>query len=239
MKLNAEYIDHMGSDITIVNAARVSFHKESYWQSSSSDPGNTLEDKDEKLIKYLAREGHWTPFGHGQITLRESVPIFVARQRFKHQIGFVYNEISRRYVDDDPEFYTPSEWRGRPKDNKKQGSSEEVITKMIFRNNVESWSCEIDNAYQLYIEQAEFMYRSLLEAGIAPEQARMVLPQSMITEYYVTGSLAAWARAYNLRSDSHAQKEIRDLANLWDDVINPLFPTSWTALTNKDTTNYA
>lgn len=236
--MQVEYIDHMGSDLTVVNAARVSFDKESDWEFSKwsikedhekgvswtvpIDPH--LGDKDEKLIKYLAREGHWTPFGHGQITLRESVPIFVARQRFKHTVGFVYNEVSRRYVDDDPEFYTPVEWRQRA-DNKKQGSGES------FEEVKQQW---LSRDYQIIMNEIRKWYEHLLAAGVAPEQARMVLPQSMYTSYYVTGSLAAWARAYNLRSDPHAQKEIQELASQWNSVIQPLFPVSWEALTLKE-----
>lgn len=246
-KMLAEYIDSMGSDLTVVNAARVSFDKESKWtkhpdiiienQKFIGKP--CLEDKDGKLIAFLARNGHWTPFGHPQVTLRETVPIFVARQRFKHTVGFVYNEVSRRYVDDDPEFYTPTEWRGRPQGNKKQGSSEEIITHF---GKAYIWDYQQDflpddpvtKAYTYFLNHAEFLYSSMIEAGIAPEQARMVLPQSMYTSYYVTGSLAAWARAYNLRSDAHAQKEIQDLASQWNTIIQPLFPVSWEALTLKE-----
>ncbi len=218
----------MGSDLTVVNAARVSFDKESEWLNDfeQSLPGpfhGLLSTKDAKLIQYLAREGHWTPFAHGQITLRESVPIFVARQRFKHTVGFVYNEVSRRYVDDNPEFFTPQGWRLRA-ENKKQGSSEEVVT-----SNEEM--CRI---YDLHIQSSNALYSYMLRQGVAPEQARMVLPQSMITSYYVTGSLAAWARAYNLRSDPHAQQEIQELAIQWNSIIRPLFPVSWEALTSKE-----
>jgi thymidylate synthase (FAD) len=220
----------MGSDLTVVNAARVSFNKESWWANEEDwlefDSDLRLEDKDEKLIKYLAREGHWTPFGHGQITLRESVPIFVARQRFKHTVGFIYNEVSRRYVDSDPEFFTPTTWRGKAKD-RKQGSSDEVVDDQGMLNRL----------YDDLIERAQFTYNWYIKAGVAPEQARMVLPQSMYTEYYVTGSLAAWARAYNLRSDSHAQQEIQELATHWQEIIQPLFPVSWAALTFKGNEN--
>jgi thymidylate synthase (FAD) len=154
------------------------------------------------------------------VTVRESVPIFVARQRFKHTVGFVYNEVSRRYVDDQPEFYTPTFWRGRA-ENKKQGSSDEVIS---FDTTI----------YNNRITDCVHTYYALLDAGVAPEQARMVLPQSMYTSYYVTGSLAAWARAYNLRSDPHAQQEIQDLAKQWDEIMNPLFPVSWQELTKDN-----
>jgi thymidylate synthase (FAD) len=215
--MKAEYIDHMGSDLTVVNAARVSFDKESCWREVGEP--SLLYPNDEKLIGYLARHNHWTPFGHCVVTLRETVPIFVARQRFKHVIGFTYNEVSRRYVDDAPEFFQPETWRGRA-ENKKQGSSDEDVSLAV------SFAFHLEGFHNECLRN----YRLLLECGVAPEQARMVLPQSMYTSYYVTGSLAAWIRAYRLRSDPHAQKEIQDLAHMWNEIINPLFPHSWKAL---------
>lgn len=245
--MEVTYIDHMGNDLTVVNAARVSFNKESTWQidlnyhdeftldkmesegwEEHTDDGDffylrKLMDSDEKLIKYLAKHNHWTPFSHCMISLREKVPIFVARQRFKHMVGFTYNEVSRRYVDDEPEFYVPDAWRKRPQESIKQGSGttlpkDEQTLCMVLYDEVSRLSKEV--------------YNSLLDRGVAPEQARMVLPQSMYTEYYVTGSLAAFARAYKLRIDPHAQKEIQDLAKQWDKIISPLFPVSWKVLTN-------
>ena len=221
--MKAELINHMGSDLTVVNAARVSFDKESKWSENSDE----LLTKDKKLISYLASHNHWTPFSHAVITLRETVPIFVARQRFKHMVGFTYNEVSRRYVDDTPEFYVPDVWRKRA-ENKKQGSSDEEVTELLFGNYPET----IAVAYESTISFCQETYASMLEAGVAPEQARMVLPQSMYTSYYVTGSLAAFARAYKLRSEEHSQKEIQLLAEEWNKVIKPLFPVSWEALTN-------
>lgn len=251
--ITARYEDHMGTDLTVVNAARVSFGKRAIWK----DPVNKImRDADRDLVKFLARgcttgdwgellgmlrgnltqhethdlmvylrkmPDHWTPFAHCQITLVERVPIFVARQRFKHQVGFVYNEISRRYVDDTPEFYYPTEWRSRPAGSVKQGSG-----------GGHPQSKHYSQLYGEFINHAELIYCDMIADGIAPEQARMVLPQSMMTEYYVTGSLYAWANAYNQRSDSHAQKEIQDLAAMWKDEIKPLFPVSWAALTNGD-----
>jgi thymidylate synthase (FAD) len=202
----------MGSDLTVVNAARVSFDKSSE---------NYSETSNHNLIKYLATHNHWTPFAHCVVTLRETVPIFVARQRFKSTVGFTYNEISRRYVDSTPEFYIPenNEWRLKA-ESKKQGSSNETTPV----NPVLMWE---------YYDQCKQLYGKLLHMGVAPEQARMVLPQSMYTSYYVTGSLAAWARAYKLRSSEDAQSEIRTLASQWDDIIKPLFPVSWEALTSN------
>lgn len=226
--MDAKLIDVMGDDLRVVNAARVSFDKESDWEWDSRESGYggervVLSKKDQKLINYLAEHNHWTPFSHVQITMREKVPIFVARQRFKHMVGFTYNEVSRRYVDSPPEFFVPDVWRKRA-ENKKQGSSEEDISLDVsFNFSLEGFHKEMLRNYEL-----------LIKIGVAPEQARMVLPQSMYTEYYVTGSLAAWARAYKLRKDDHAQKEIQDLADLWNKEISNLeqLKHSWRALTN-------
>jgi thymidylate synthase (FAD) len=210
--IKAEYVNHMGSDLTVVNSARVSFNKESFG----------LDSQDERLIAYLAKHNHFTPFTHPQITLRETVPIFVARQRFKHVVGFTYNEVSRRYVDDTPEFHFPEEWRSRPGGSMKQGSGDTHPDSGMF-----------SSIYSEYIKNAIAVYENMIACGVAPEQARMTLPQSMLTSYYVTGSLAAFARARGLRADSHAQAEIQQLAAQWDEIISPLFPTSWQALTQK------
>ena len=223
--MEAELIDFSGTDLTVVNSARVSFDKESDWNKDIPATGiQELKESDVKLINYLAIHNHFTPFTHPTITLRENVPLFVARQRFKHMVGFSYNEVSRRYVDSPPEFYEPKEWRRRAS-NAKQGSSNEIvdISKGAYMNE-----------YQKALKSCEWTYNHLLRLGVCPEQARMVLPQSMYTSYYVTGSLYAFARAYNLRSDPHAQQEIQYLASLWDKIINVLYPDSWAALTNKE-----
>lgn len=212
--MRAELIDFMGSDDRVVDAARVSFDKIA---------SNYSEEQNHKLLQYLNRHNHWSPFSHVMITMRETVPIFVARQRFKHMVGFTYNEVSRRYVSDEPSFYVPDSWR-KAAENKKQGSSDDIVAE---NNNIRT-------DYRLFIEHCTAMYNSLLEDGVAPEQARMVLPQSMYTSYYVTGSLAAWARAYKLRIDPHAQKEIQDLAIQWGDIIGGIkeLEYSWKALTS-------
>lgn len=222
--MKAELITHSGDDLMVVNAARVSFDKESGMEFVIPEGGlhpksviiKKLYDKDKKLIKYLATHNHYTPFAHPQITLRETVPIFVARQRFKHVVGFTYNEVSRRYVDDSPEFYVPEVWRRRAV-NKKQGSSDETVA---------IDPAEIAHFYR----DIHYIYNALLKRNVCPEQARMVLPQSMFTSYYVTGSLAAFARAYKLRAQPDAQEEIQVLAKEWDRIIRPLFPISWGAL---------
>lgn len=241
--MKAELIQYVGSDIITVNAARVSFDKESDWLDlggREGTSGHSLSMKDIKLINYLAEHNHFTPFTHSTITMRETVPIFVARQRFKHVVGFTYNETSRRYVDDAPEFYEPSVWRGRPTGSAKQGSSDEVVDILTWPLQVPnsewpnpSWT-EYPIDYEGFLYIAESFYNHLIERGVAPEQARMVLPQSMYTSYYCTGSLAAWARAYKLRSDPHAQKEIQDLATQWNDIIAgvPEMKYSWNALTS-------
>jgi thymidylate synthase (FAD) len=157
-------------------------------------------------------------------------------------VGFTYNEVSRRYVDDEPEFFTPKEWRGKPV-NAKQGSSDEVI-RSIKRPQIYSttfgdppglkWKdIDVQTAYEEVIRKCTLLYKDMVNSGIAPEQARMVLPQSMYTSYYCTGSLAAWARAYKQRIDPHSQQEIRDLAKQWNEIIQPLFPESWTALVGE------
>lgn len=212
--MKAELITHMGDDLLVVNAARVSMDKEH----------SEFEAGDKKLLSYLAKHNHWTPFSHPQICMRETVPIFVARQRFKHMVGFTYNEVSRRYVDSEPEFYVPDTWRSRPEGSVKQGSGTKEI--YPFSGTEEHDWHEMD----LY-QHASNLYNYLLLKGVAPEQARMVLPQSMYTSYYVTGSLSAWARAYKQRIDAHAQVEIQDLAKQWDNIIQPLFPESWEVLT--------
>jgi len=210
----AEYIEHMGSDLSVVNSARVSFDKESSYNSEGE-----LSGKDVKLINYLASHNHWTPFSHPQITIREEVPIFVARQRFKHMIGFTYNEVSRRYVNDEPSFYKPV-WRNKPEHSIKQGSSGPHADQLDFNRE-----------YSYVLDDCLGLYKSLLKRGVAPEQARMVLPQSMMTSYYVTGSLAAWARMYKQRIHETSQVEIQMLANLVGNIIQPLYPISWNALT--------
>ena len=201
--MNVNLIDVMGTDLSIVNAARVSFAKES----------NEFSDKDEKLINYLAKHNHWSPFGHASLQFRIKAPIFVARQLVKHQVGLVWNEVSRRYVDDDPEFYIPEKWRSRP-ENSKQGSGEEII---IY--NIESTMQFVKQTYQ-----------NLLKANVAPEMARMVLPQNMYTEWYWSGSLMAFARVCNLRCKDDTQWETQQIADSIDWNLHQKFPVSWGAL---------
>lgn len=201
------YIQHCGSDLSVVNAARVSFKKE----HKAFDM-----KKDSKLINYLAKHGHTSPFNHAFITLHIKAPIFVARQLQKHKF-MPWNEVSRRYVDDEPEFYVPEVWRGRSKD-KKQGS-EGVVN-----------YGPVDDHLNVCLSE----YSNLLEAGVAPEQARMVLPQSMYTEWFWSGTLGAWASMYNLRSSPDTQEETRQVALQAGAIIRPLFPYSWEALVERN-----
>jgi thymidylate synthase (FAD) len=234
----------MGSDLTVCQSARVSFDKRTTPVGHDNkdivvDDGlqsvgiPALSERDTKLINYLASHGHWSPFAHPQICLRITAPIFVARQCQKHVVGFVWNEVSRRYVDAEPTFFVPDAWRKRA-DNKKQGSSDEVVEdEIIWFDHYEGGSSyrDIPVAYKEFCNDALWLYKQMIEVGVAPEQARMVLPQAAYTQWYWTGSLAAYARFYKQRTDDHAQKEIQDLAKMVGDVIQPLFPVSWAALT--------
>lgn len=211
-------IDHMGSDLSVVNAARVSFAKESQEFSSA----------DAKLIKYLAAHNHWTVFGHCFATFRVKAPIFVARQLAKHQVGLVWNEESRRYIDSEPEFWFPKVWRGRPEGSIKQGSAGEVKEVNIRNYGVVPTGCAVEE----FTPVALSLYNDLLASGVAPEQARMVLPLNTMTEWIWSGSLAAWARVCKLRLDPHAQVETREIAGIIDSHLGNLFPVSWKELMN-------
>ena len=209
--MQVKLIDSMGSDLTVVNAARVSFAKES----------TELNDNDERLINYLAKHGHWSPFAHAFLQFRIKAPVFVARQLVKHQIGLSWNEVSRRYVDEPPEFYNPTVWRGRPK-NSKQGSDGEV---------------EDQNIAKKILEQTNLLayknYNTMIKQGVAPEQARMILPQTMMTEWYWSGSLQAFARVCNQRLDDHSQEETRAIAAIIQEQAMAKFPVSWIALSEQ------
>ncbi len=215
---HVEYVEHMGSDLTVANAARVSFNKESDWEDMSLN-GPILSEKDTKLIRYLAKHNHWTPFAHPQITLRIKAPIFIRTQLFKHKVGMVENEVSRRYVVEEPQFYTPI-WRSAPTNGAKQGSSDFITDEQIISNN----------GFVQAANECVRVYNNLLAMGIAPEQARGVLPQATYTEWWWTGSLSAFARVYKQRIDAHAQWEVRCYAEAIGSIIQPLFPVSWEQL---------
>ena len=219
--LKVTYKDHFGSDNSVVDAARVSFSKEA--------SGYTPE-KNNKLIKYLAKHQHKSPFFHTAVTLHLKMPIFVARQIMKHTTGIEYNEVSRRYVDSEPEFYVPDVWRKKA-DNVKQGSSEEAVTKINVADYGENYWSDPGFTYSAYLESVGMLYDSMIRSGVAPEQARMVLPQSMYTEVIATGNLYAFANMYIQRSGWHgAQKEAQILAKQLGEIVKPLYPVSWAAL---------
>jgi len=203
--MQVELIDRMGTDLSVVNAARVSYSKTK----------DVFDGKDEKLIKFLAEHEHWSPFAHASMQFRIKAPIFVARQLVKHQVGLVWNEVSRRYVDFPPEIYRPEAWRGRPV-NSKQGSDGTVELGQTIDHNLETT-----------MESCLILYNTMIQKGVAPEQARMVLPQSMMTEWYWSGTVYAFARVCNLRCKPDTQKETQDVANEIDTLAREAFPYSW------------
>ena len=229
-------IDTLGTDLTVVNAARVSFDKESCLEVVSYDevvdldsrsisyiPISKLKKGDEKLINFLAEHNHWSPFAHPQLQFRIKAPIFVARQLGKHQVGLVWNEISRRYVDSEPEFYFPDKWRKKNPD-KKQGSMEDEFVDLNFAEN-----CTVKSV----VLNCLHLYTVMLEQGVCAEQARMILPQNMYTEWYWTGSLYAFARVCGLRLKKDTQAETRLIAEQINQLVSSKFPVSWKALTKN------
>ncbi|QHJ79834.1 MAG: hypothetical protein [Caudoviricetes sp.] len=213
----AELVDHMGNDLTTVNAARVSYGA---WSTEFSD-------RDGALVKFLAEHGHVTPFRHAQVSIRGTAPIFLARQLVKHAVGFSWNELSRRYKDGESiaiECYVPDVVLGRP---------EKLMTQCaqpLPEDYSEEMKHYIRNAYAHAVRE----YGALIELGVAPEHARMVLPLGMQTEWIWTGSLYGWASMYNQRSTEHAQLEARLFAEQINEIMSKLFPVCWKALTNKD-----
>lgn len=212
--MNVSYVDHMGTDDSIVNAARVSFAK-------TAD--NYSKEQNDKLNKYLADHGREMPFAHTAITLRVSAPISIRTQCFKHKVGFVENEESRRYLATEPTYYIPK-FREAPNMDLKQGSGGYIEDQLAL--------AALDT-YEAICAKAIESYKELLDLGVAPEQARFVLPQGMMTCWIWTGSLLAYARFYKLRTDPHAQKEIQLLALAVGDILSKLFPVSWDCLTTR------
>ena len=224
-QIKATYIDRMGSDLSVVNAARVSFGKQSEFKITTTDEVDEsgihfghmhfdLYDKDKRLIRYLAKHKHISPFGHAFASFHVKAPIFVARQLVKHKF-LRWNEVSRRYVDDEPEFYVPEVWRGRSAD-KKQGSDG-------------PWQPEY-NQLDGVMGQIKDLYDQMIYDGCAPEMARMILPQSMMTEWYWSGSLDAFASMCQLRCKPDTQYESRLVADQISEMMQELFPVSWAAL---------
>lgn len=210
-QIKATYVDHMGSDLSVVNAARVSFGKKSSMDEDGLGVWH-LKDADKKLIHYLAKHKHFSPFGHAFASFHVKAPIFVARQLVKHKF-LRWNEISRRYVDEEPDFYVPDVWRGRAED-KKQGSGSDL-----------NWD-HTPYSHEACLRNYNFM----LEIGVAPEQARMVLPQSTMTEWYWSGSLDAFAQMCSLRLKDDTQYESRLVAQQVSASMSKAFPVSWSAL---------
>lgn len=227
--MKAELIDYMGSDLSVVNAARVSFDKRSDYEIVESEPDPeegwialefVLKEDDKKLINYLAKHDHWTPFAHTSISLRMQAPVPIRTQCFKHKQGFVENEESRRYISATPALFVPDILRSAPVGSIKQGSGGE-------HHDSEFWKRE----YTLLAQTCISTYEQMIADGVAPEQARFVLPQGCEVQWIWTGNLYAFANFYLKRTDPHAQREIQDLAKMVGEIIEPLFPVSWKALT--------
>jgi len=210
--ISISMVDKMGSDLSVVNSARVSFDKRK----------EVMDLGDEKLIKYLADHKHLTPFRHTAIQIRCKAPIFLARQLGKHQAGLSWNEVSRRYVDSEPEFFVPAEWRARPQGSVKQGSG-----------SVHEHSADWTAKYATQLKDVVHLYSKMIDQGVAPEMARMVLPMSMLTEWYWTGNLLSFAHVYNERIAPNAQEEARIFASSLNAVIHHHFPKSWASLTQE------
>lgn len=223
-QINIELIDFMGDDLTVSNTARVSFAK---WKEE-------FDDKDARLIDYLAAHEHLSPFRHTAISLRCKAPVFLARQLGKHQAGLSWNEVSRRYVDVDIEFFVPDSWRSRPSDGIKQGSGEGVVQRMLSPSGRPG---EPKDEYKTFLYIAWSLYERMLESGIAPEMARMVLPQSMMVDWVWTGNLLSFFHVYRMRSGEGAQAEAKEFAEKLKGVIQPLFPHCFEALENNAKAN--
>jgi thymidylate synthase (FAD) len=255
-QIQVKLVDHMGDDLSTVNSARVSFDKASEFETIEfnteaemfkwfdeggkgyydleyvmSDrwygghPVNVLSEKDAKLTKYLADHRHLTPFRHNAIQIRCTAPIFLARQLGKHQAGLSWNEVSRRYVDTPPEFYTPDEWRGRPEGSIKQGSSGAV-----HKVTIDGVDYQTDEVYDNLTRVSLITYEAMLESGVAPEMARMVLPQSMMTTWIWSGNLLAFTHVYKERIAEGAQLEAQHFAKELGVILEQLFPVSFKAL---------
>jgi len=232
--MKAEYVDHMGSDLSVVNAARVSFDKVSshvYVDEEGNEftelvaeglRGPTTKADDERLIRYLAKHDHWTPFAHTSITLRMKAPVPIRTQCFKHKQGLVENEESRRYISSTPELYVPDHFRCKSEGSAKQGSA-----------GVHPSSAAWRETYMIHCRAAIDLYELMIQDGVCPEQARFVLPQGVQVNWIWTGNLYAFANFYLKRTDAHAQQEVQQLAAMAGQVISPLFPVSWKALTQQ------
>lgn len=232
---SVELIVCMGDDLSVVNAARVSMHKRSNWEvdtnyppyGTNGDPSYkySLKPVDAKLIRYLSSHSHWTPFAHVVIQFRIKMPIFVAREWYRHEVGLVRNEVSRRYVTEEPEFFVPEVWRKKPEGNIKQGSGANFTFEENSMHDGLAWNT---------VRVAKEAYTEFLKRDVAPEMARMILPQNMYTEFIETGSLAAYGRIAGLRIAPDAMGETNKFAQAVASLIEPLVPVSWDALRNHN-----
>ena len=228
-QIKAELLDWMGSDLDIVNAAKVSFSRESEWEwqteYESGVPVNdvpVLAEKDGKLINYLARYDHWTPFAHTALKFRCSAPVPIRTQAFKHKIGMVENEESRRYISSTPEIFIPDFFRSKPEGSIKQGSADRHVNSDIWKS-----------VYERRINDCVVTYEAMITDGICPEQARFILPQGAIVNWIWTGNLVSFANFYNKRTEATAQKEVQVLAESVGSKIKEIFPVSWAALVKE------
>ena len=212
--MRAEYIDHMGSDASVVKAARVSFAADGLEFDGGRDSG---------LIGYLAKHNHWTPFSHTSITFRMTAPVPIRTQCFKHKVGFSENEESRRYISSNPKFFIPRQFRKHPEGSVKQGSGEDM-----HPTGDKYWRRHFQTVNTMCLES----YEMALAGGMCPEQARFLLPQGTEVSWYWTGSLSAYARFFKQRTDPHAQQEIKILALEVGEILKPLYPVAWGALTS-------
>lgn len=212
-QIKVELIDHMGSDLAVVNAARVSFAKES----------KEFGEQDERLIRYLAKHDHWTPFAHTAIQFRVAAPVPIRTQCFKHKVGLVENEESRRYISTRPEIYMPEFLRAKPEGSIKQGSGGKHYDSAFWLGQ-----------YDKYTSHCVSLYLDMLDDGVCPEQARFILPQGAIVNWIWTGNLVSYANFYNKRTESTAQKEVGDVAIPLGKLVEQLFPVSWKALTTQE-----
>lgn len=214
-QIKVELLDHMGDDIAVVQAARVSFAKD-----ADTEFDNV---KDGKLINYLAKHDHWTPFAHTALKFRIAAPVPIRTQCFKHKIGMVENEESRRYISTTPEIFIPEFFRAKPEGSIKQGSADK-------HSSSDFWI----NEYQEVTAKAVDLYLDMLADGVCPEQARFILPQGAIVNWIWTGNLVSFANFYNKRTDPNAQKEVQVVAELVGKEVERIFPVSWIALTSKE-----
>lgn len=228
--ISIELLDHMGDDFRVWEAAKATLGTEiSEEIRNSTDPT--------RLIKFLAKERHVTPFRHPQITLVCRAPIAIARQLGKHQVGFSWNERSMRYRDSVIDIFTPNKFRGRP-ERLHDGSTDidvsDVLTAHEKFTGFEMQKASIKDVYSESVEWSLYYYEELIRAGLAPEQARFVLPQGMVTQWTWTGSLWGFFEVYRQRSSEHAQVEVQVFAEELDKIISNLYPISWSALKGTD-----